>query len=150
MSPGTDTADESVQLRRFDSQGSPLGADFQVNTYTTGEQDQPRVGSTPDGTFVVVWRSDGSPGTDDGYRSIQGRLFEADGMPIGNQFQVNSHPTGYEFYPDIAVRDDGAFLVTWSTNDSVGNDPGQAVISRRFDSLGIPEADDLQLNSYST
>ena len=35
-SPGTDTSSSSIQARRFTSDGSALGAQFQVNTYTTG------------------------------------------------------------------------------------------------------------------
>ena len=41
------------------------------------------------GGFVVVWRSDGSPGTDTDGRSIQGRVLDADGLPSTPQFQVN-------------------------------------------------------------
>ena len=40
--------------RRFDAGGTSLGPDFQVNTYTTGDQSRPDVASTADGGFVVV------------------------------------------------------------------------------------------------
>src|SRR4030095_6061477 len=38
---GTDTDDWSVQGQRYDASGTPLGAQFQVNTFTTGFQTYP-------------------------------------------------------------------------------------------------------------
>jgi hypothetical protein len=49
---------ERVVGRRFDPQGSPIGTEFQVNTYTTGAQvNAPAVAGQPNGTFVVVWEN---------------------------------------------------------------------------------------------
>src|SRR5512146_2892960 len=62
-----------------------LGSQFQVNTYTTNEQVVPSVGAGPDGSFVVVWESNGSPGPDSDRTSIQARRFQADGTPLGPQ-----------------------------------------------------------------
>ncbi|MEM7583844.1 MAG: hypothetical protein AAF560_10725 [Acidobacteriota bacterium] len=47
------------------------GDDVQVNTYTTGDQGEPRVARGADGSFAVVWSSNGSAGTDDSVTSIQ-------------------------------------------------------------------------------
>src|SRR2546430_14781880 len=69
------------------------GPELQVNTYTTGGQGHPQVASGPRGTFVVVWTSDGSLGTDTDSTSIQGRRYDANGNPQGPQFQVNSYTT---------------------------------------------------------
>ncbi len=35
----------------------PAGAEFQVNTYTTDQQEDPAVAVDADGDFVVVWHS---------------------------------------------------------------------------------------------
>src|SRR5262245_60028718 len=37
-SSGTDTSSRSIQGQRYDSNGSAQGAQFQINTYTTGSQ----------------------------------------------------------------------------------------------------------------
>ena len=63
-SSGTDTSSSSIQGQRYASDGSPQGAQFQVNTYTTGYQTVPPWRRTADGDFVVVWESVGSSGTD--------------------------------------------------------------------------------------
>src|SRR4029434_6153310 len=39
--------------RRYQKDGTPLGPEFQVNTYTTGSQDSPSVAMSPSGAFVV-------------------------------------------------------------------------------------------------
>jgi hypothetical protein len=43
--------------QRYDGNGSRRGAEFRVNTYTTGTQYQYGVASDPAGNFTVVWRS---------------------------------------------------------------------------------------------
>jgi hypothetical protein len=74
-SPGTDTSGQSIQGRRYASDGSPLGAQFQLNTYTNSDQSSPDVAATAGDDFVAVWASDGSFGTDTSGSSIQARLF---------------------------------------------------------------------------
>ena len=50
-----------IFARQFDSAGTFLGTEFQVNTYTSGDQDYPALGIADDGQrLVVVW--DGSTG----------------------------------------------------------------------------------------
>jgi hypothetical protein len=48
--------------QRYASTGAPLGPQFRVNTYTTGDQRFPAVASGPSGEFVVVWVSDAQDG----------------------------------------------------------------------------------------
>ena len=49
--------------RRFDSSGTPLGGEFQVNQYTTSDQRYPRISHDSSGGFVVAWQSDGQDGS---------------------------------------------------------------------------------------
>ncbi len=87
-SSGGDSDDRSIQSQRYASDGSTLGGEFQVNTYTTSSQEDPAVGSDGIGNFVVVWESDGSSDSDDSNYSIQGqryrlKIFE-DGFESGD------------------------------------------------------------------
>ena len=66
----------------------PIGGEFQVNTYTTAGQGGPAVAMDSSGNFVVTWRSNGSPGTDNDNNSIQGQVFNAQATPVGADFQV--------------------------------------------------------------
>ena len=74
----------SIQARRFDSTGMPLGSQFQVNTYTTRFQTYPAVASDAAGNFVVVWESEESND------SIQGQRYDSTGMPQGSRSGINS------------------------------------------------------------
>src|SRR5262245_58340651 len=71
----------------------PVGAQFQVNTFTTSYQRYPSVAVAADGDFVVVWESNGSFGTDNNAVSIQGQRYASDGSAQGAQFQVNTYAT---------------------------------------------------------
>ena len=53
----------------------PLSEQFQINTYTTSNQNGVSVAVEASGAIVVVWQSNGSSGSDtDGY-SVQGQRF---------------------------------------------------------------------------
>ena len=115
-SAGTDTSEESIQAQRFDSDGNPVGVEFQVNTYTTDEQTDPMVAMDSLGNFVVVWESYGSDGTDDDYNSVQGQLYDSDGDPVGGEFQVNTFTTSRQESVAVAADGQGNFIVVWQSN----------------------------------
>ncbi len=85
-SAGTDSSGSSatsIQGRRYASDGSTVGGEFQVNTYTTDVQSRSGVVALgADGDFVVVWESEGSSGTDSSDRSVQGQRFRTPAPPI--------------------------------------------------------------------
>ncbi len=76
---------------------APLGGQFQVNTYTTSLQYRAAVASDAGGDFIVVWDSVGSSGTDTSDRSIQAQRFQANGLPLGSEFQVNTYTTSRQW-----------------------------------------------------
>ncbi len=67
---------------------------------------------------------------------------EAQGIPLGSEFQVNNYTTGKQTNPDVASRGDGSFVVVWAHGP--GN-PG--VFARRYDSVGVATGPEFQLNS---
>ena len=147
---GTDTSGYSVQGQRYASGGAPQGGQFQVNSYTTGAQLAASVSSAPDGGFLVVWSSQGSPGVDASGSSVQGQRYASDGSSVGTQFQVNSYATGSQTDPAAAFEGDGDFIVTWTSAGSFGNDGiGSSVQARRFSSSGAAAGAEFQVNSYT-
>jgi hypothetical protein len=117
-SAGSDDSGTSIQLRRFDAAGDPIGSDEQVNTYISADQRNPRVACAGDGSFVVVWESDGSSGNDQSSLSIQARIFDGDGTPLGLDFQVNSLVEGSQAEPDVEMMGDGRFEAVWADGGS--------------------------------
>jgi len=131
--------------RRFDSFGSPLGAEFQVNQYTTSSQSRPRISHDSSGGFVLAWHSSGQDGSSYG---IFGRRFDSSGNPLGADFQVNEYTTNLQTFATISHDSSGGFVVAWH---SMGQDGlGYGVFRRRFDSSGNPLDDELQVNQYTT
>ncbi|HEY8153167.1 MAG TPA: hypothetical protein VII72_03470 [Myxococcota bacterium] len=150
-SSGTDTSAYSIQGQRFASNGSAQGAQFQVNTYTTGYQDASAVATDSDGDFVVVWMSAGSSGTDTSAYSIQGRRYASDGSAQGAQFQVNSYTTGYQDGPSVAADADRDFVVVWTSPGSPGTDTsGYGIQGQRYASSGSAQGAQFQVNTYTT
>src|SRR5262245_37522135 len=63
------------------------GAELQVNTYTSDRQYAPAVAMSDDGRFVVVWESRRQDGD---YYGIFARRYDAAGMPLAVELQINS------------------------------------------------------------
>ena len=51
-------------------------------------------------------------------RHIRGRFFDADGMPIGPDFKVNSDVGGRQNHSAVATNRSNAFVVAWQDNRS--------------------------------
>jgi hypothetical protein len=146
-SPGNDDDDESIQGRRISSTGV-LGPQFQVNSYTTRGQLEPDIAAAPGGSFVVVWWSFRSPGTDNSSQSILARRLDNSASPLGSDFQVNTYTTSSQRLPAVAVEPDGDFLVVWESFGTVNQDTNDRweINARRFNSAAVGQGDDFQIN----
>jgi hypothetical protein len=131
--------------RRFDASGSPLGGEFQVNTYTTDNQFFPTVASDAAGNFVVVWESGGQDGNSFG---VFGRRFGADGDPTTPEFQVNTYTTSVQVEPAVAFDGSGGFVVVWESYFQDGSI--SSLFGQRFDAAGNRVGTEFQVNSYTT
>ncbi|MEO1366004.1 MAG: SdrD B-like domain-containing protein, partial [Acidobacteriota bacterium] len=148
-SAGNDNSSNSIQFRRFDRDGNGLAPQYQVNTYTPNDQEEPRVASAADGSFVVVWRSLGGA-VDTSLQSVQGQRFDSVGQPAGQQFRVNTSTTSGQKDPAIAARPDGSFVVVWNSGVSGGTDIGSySIQGQRYASDGSPIAAEFQVNTYT-
>jgi hypothetical protein len=130
-SSAQDGSEGGIFGQRFDASGSPLGSEFQVNGYTTGNQGGASVAMDPSGRFVVVW----SGGGDSESSGIFAQRFDVDGTPLGSEFQVNEYTTGRQYIADVALDDQGNFVVVWQTGTFL-DDP--RIRGRRFDVSGSP------------
>ncbi|MCG8457774.1 MAG: hypothetical protein MI919_15980, partial [Holophagales bacterium] len=150
-SVGTDTDGRGISGRRFASDGTPIGGDFQVNTYTTGNQRLGGIGIGPGGEFTVVWDSFGSSGTDTDLASVQSRRFAPDGTPMGGQFQVNTYTTSSQFGSDLAVAPNGEIVVVWESFSPVPPDlDGRSLQGQRYGSDGSALGGEFVINSFTT
>jgi hypothetical protein len=144
----SDHQDESlygIGGQRYDSEGGTLGSELRVNSYTTGQQRRPSVGSDASGNFVVVWESRYQDGS--GY-GIFGQRFDSEGVAQGDEFRVNSLTTGNQQWTSVACDAGGNFVVAWSSYAADGD--GLGVFGQRYDSRGVAQGGEFQINSSST
>jgi hypothetical protein len=136
-SAGSDTDGFSVQGRRYDSAGTPLGAQFQVNTYTTSGQYYARAATDGTGNFLVTWSSFGG-GSDTSSASVRARLHDAGGVPVGVEFQVNTYTTGFQNGSSVAADAVGNFAIVWGSTYSGGTDISSSSVHGQRYATGRP------------
>jgi hypothetical protein len=133
--------------RRFSSAGVALAPEFQVNTFTTSNQDSAALAADGAGNFVVVWQSNGQDGSG---RGIFAQRYDAAGAALGGEFQVNTYTTSDQSYPDVAVAPMGDFLVTWVGSGLEAGVPGYGVFGQLYDSTGAAVGAQFLINTYTT
>ena len=129
-----------IYARRSTSPLEAVADEFRVNTATTGEQLTQDVAQSPDGGFIVVWKS-GAAGTED----ILGQRYDANAVPIGGELVVNSYTSSYQSYPSI-VAVPGGYVVAWYGMGAAG----LGMYGRRIDATGGGLGSDFQINTYTT
>lgn len=130
--------------QKYDAAGNPVGAEFQINTYTSGNQSIGPVAALTGGGFVVTWDTLEVSGSHNG---IFAQRFALDGTPVGAEFQVNSY-TGSQAASSVTAMNDGGFVVVWASyaqdGDLIGN------YGQRYDASGVAIGAEFQINTYTT
>jgi VCBS repeat-containing protein len=127
-SDGQDGSGEGIYAQRYDAGGNRIGAEFQVNTYTSSDQTNPSITALVGGGFVVTWQSDGQ---DDSGSGIYARRYDASGNKTGAEFKVNTYGSFDHTNPSAAALADGGFVVTWLSAHG-----GEGVAAQRYDASG--------------
>ncbi len=111
------------------------GAEFAVNSYTTGSQQLRSAVQLSSGSYLVVWNEYGA------VIPARTRRVGSDGGPIGTEFQLPITPT------DIAVGVDGNLMAVGSGS---GDGDGAGVAGLLLSNDGVPIGTEFQINSYTT
>ncbi|NBT74275.1 MAG: hypothetical protein EBT14_08870, partial [Betaproteobacteria bacterium] len=131
-----------VAGQRFDSDGGRVGSVFQANTTTRNSQYNAVAAGLENGGFAVVWSS--QPNSD---QNIDGQVFDANGVAVGEEFRVNEVASNHQGRPAIVGLAGGGFAVAWEDEGLDNN--GTAIGLRFFDELGQAQTDTIQANSYT-
>ena len=123
-----DGSSQGIFGQRFSLAGIPMGSEFQINSFTTGNQSQPSVASDTDGNFVIVWHSVGQDGS--GY-GVFGQRFSPAGIPMGSEFRANAYTASDQLIPAVASAANGTFVVVWNSYGEDGSNFG--VFGQRYD-----------------
>jgi hypothetical protein len=137
--------------QRFNSAGTRLGVEFQVNTFTSLSQYKAVVAAEADGDFVVAWHSHQQDGGAAGLKGIFARRFSSAGTPQAAEFQVNVFTLYDQRYPEIAADNAGNYVVTWqSTHHSFPQDGDQGgVFARRVSPSGAAFGPEFRVNAHT-
>jgi hypothetical protein len=130
-----------VFAQRYDPQGVPLAAEFQLNDYTVSNQAAPSIGFEADGDFVVTWVSGGQDG---GGGGVFARRWSGAGVPQAAEFQVNTYTADNQGNPKLTVDGDGDFLVVWESQNQDAS--GNGVFGQFFRASGAAQAAEFQLS----
>jgi hypothetical protein len=131
--------------QRYDSRGVTQGVEFQVNSFTLGDQSRSSIAAADDGAFVVVWQSRNQDGSDYG---IFGQRYDREGVAQGAEFRVNSYTTDAQQDPAVASDASGNYIVVWHTMDVAVHSIG--IFAQRYDSAGVRLGGEFRVSSYTT
>jgi sugar lactone lactonase YvrE len=136
-----------VYAQQYDSSGSVVGGEFRVHQGVEYDQDDPSIGMSPDGSFVIAWHgTDGVSGFSS-HRDVFARRFNSAGQPQGSRFRVNSTTSHHQHYPDVGVDATGNFVIAWESFGQDGSDAG--IYAQRFNVAGTPLGGEIPVNSFT-
>ncbi len=142
LADATTALEASIKGQMFARNGEPVGDEFDVATFTTGDQIEPDVAMSDAGRFVVVWSGQGE---DDG-SGVFARIYDEFGAATGDQFRVNQNPWFIQDKPAVTMnRANGSFVVSYTTYGAPEGDIN--VLARRFDVLGNALGDEFMVNT---
>jgi hypothetical protein len=126
--------ESNIWARRYSATGAPLAEELRVNASTGNLASGPAVTVDSQGNLVVVWRASASGGDS----SIYGRAFDAQGLPLGEDFEISTAPwfqgAASVSRHEPAGRDElERFVVTWESGGSQ-----DSTIQARLYAMGTP------------
>jgi hypothetical protein len=116
--------------RRYTRDGILVGGRVTLNADPFGDQRSPECEVSPGRELVCVWESQLGEGW---FGEIMVRRFDLDGVPLGDELQVNEVETqgSPQRYPTLAIHGDGTILVAW-----LDSGLGEVIEGRVLDATG--------------
>lgn len=143
-----DTSATSIKARIFNPDGTEVVGEFLVNSTVLNRQEYPGVAALEDGKFVVTWFS--TDGIDDpSSTSTKARIFNSNGVPLGDEFLVNESTNNRQDYGRVAALEDGGFAIAWHTLDSSDDTSIFGIKARVFNEDGTPLAGEFPVNQFT-
>lgn len=134
--PGTRLETVWMAGRAFDADGTQRGGEFRVaadGDYSTNGASPTQVAMDSDGDFIVAWANQYVRGNE----RVRIRRFDRGGAPRGDVTVVSAEETPAHGL-GLAADADGAFVVSWST--------GQSVFARRYGADGVSRDEAFRVN----
>ena len=137
-----DGAGWGVYAQQYDVIGAPVGGEFRVNTTMKDDQTYPCLSSDGSGNFVITWQSHNQDASGWG---VYAQRYNAQGVPVGGEFQVNTTTAGDQAQPTVAMDAAGDFTIVWASNNQDGS--GWGVYAQRYNSQGAAAGGEFLVNT---
>ncbi|MEP3389306.1 MAG: putative Ig domain-containing protein [Reichenbachiella sp.] len=134
----------SIKAQRYNRAGIRQGTEMTINDGGL-PVDDPEVALKDDGSFMVVWTTDGGDIGGE-YDDILGKVYDWDGSVIKNDFMINDGTRSNQRKPDVAINPDGNFQVVWSSHyTDYGPTNWNRIYGQEISPTGVPDAAGNQL-----
>ena len=131
--PGNQESKFRVFVGRFSAEGVALPGMVQASSQKGGMDWAPSIAGAGDGhAFVAYTGSDPEPSDED----IYGRIYDSALVAVTDETVVNKCITGRQRLPDVAVFDDGRWVVVWQSEAL--DVSGYGIAARCFGADGTP------------
>lgn len=110
-----------VYAQRYTAAGAADGNEFQVNTYTSNDQDSPVAAMGSSANFVIAWESLGQD--HGGSLGVYAQRFDAAGNKVGTEFVVSTTIESAQNLPAVAMDSSGNSVIAWE-GAGVGDNGG--------------------------
>jgi hypothetical protein len=130
-----DGSSNGIFAQRFDPDCNPLGHELQINTTSIGNQKEQSVAMNADGSFIVVWQSPGPTNEDN--EDIFARRFYSNGMPVYNEFHINTNTIDKQICPKVAMNDGVSFVIVWESVN-VPQNGKKSICGQLYNNEGFP------------
>ena len=144
---GADGSGWGIFAQRYDSNGNPIGSEFQVNTFTPNHQEYSAIGMDDAGNFVITWHSWAQDNSSNYDYGIYAQRFDSNGNSVGSEFQVNMTTYGDQWIPSVTMNSTGKFLITWNNGSQKTSE--NDVYARLYNPNGTPVTSEFKVNTYT-
>jgi hypothetical protein len=127
--------------QRFAADGSVLGSEFRINTYTSNHQSDPVICELSGGGFVVAWNSLHQDGSSWG---AYFQRYDAAGQAVGQETSITISSYDQSGVTLTAIAG-GGFLAAWHSTYQDGS--GMGIYGRRFAEDGTALTDEFLINT---
>jgi hypothetical protein len=124
-----------VRVARIGISGEILSAPQRVGGGAGDTLADPALAILADGRAIACW----SRQAKDKSWSIVARFLDAEGVPAGDEFEIERSPRRMDWEPAVAAGREGGFLLAWTAGTreaAVGGEEWRDVVARSFDAQG--------------
>jgi len=114
--------------RQFKADGTPVAAQFRVNTARTANETHPVMDRNGNQQIVIAWQAAGNARDRSG-SGVFARTFDLSGKGLSPEFIVNETKERNQAAPSVAYLTDGGFVVAWRGSTKDGT---PAIYQREF------------------